>query len=107
MIKHKRRKPDDKSSNDIRPQYSSKACATAEYGHKLRLVRHFGRKKNHGDKSEHRTELVSVIRNEHQVIIKNNFFKRNMLSGKCLNFILYIENDKYEQDKGNGKNEGL
>jgi hypothetical protein len=68
---------------------------------------HLGSKKYNSYKGEHRAELISIIRNEHQVIVKYNFFKRDVLRCKRLDLILNVKNNKNEKDKGNGKKEGL
>jgi hypothetical protein len=60
---------------------------------------HFGSKENHRDKGKKRTELISVIRDEHKIVIEYDLFQRNvqLIVGKRIDLILDVEHDKDEQ----------
>jgi hypothetical protein len=67
------------------------------------LLRHFGSEENNSNECEQRAEKIPVIGNEHQVIIKNDFFKRNAFGGKGTELVLDVKYNKDHQDEGDGK----
>ena len=55
----------------------------------------FGCKKNDGNKNKQGAEKISVIRNEHEVIIEEDLFKRNIVGGKGWEFVFNVKHNKY------------
>jgi len=69
------------------------------------LLSHFGSKKDYRDKGEQWAEQIPVMWDEHEIIIKNDLFDRDVIAGESWHFFLDVENNKDEQDQSDGKEE--
>src|SRR6218665_1630114 len=103
MVEHQRQGSQQAGGNDIGAHDAVRAGAAAQNGNELGLLRHFGGEKYHGNEGEQRAEQVAVMRDEHQVIIKDDLLQRNFFGSKGLDLFLDVEYDKNEQDEGDGK----
>src|SRR5690606_26884610 len=92
--------------NKIRPHQPAKTYPTCKNSHYFRISRHAGGEKDGGNENDHRTEQVSVIHYEIEVIINNDLFGTGSLRYKILDFFRDIEDHCNRQNEGYGQEEG-
>ena len=67
--------------------------STGEYGDYFRIGSHLGRKEDHRYEYEHRTEHIHEVRDEVQVVVKDDGLERSFLLNKVINPLADVEDD--------------
>ena len=105
MVKNQGRNRKKGGSDDVGPEDPVKTRAAAKNGDELGLLSHLGSEENNGNKNKEGTKKISVVGNEHQIIVKYYFFKRDVVCTEGWKFILYIKNYKNQKNECNRKKE--
>ena len=75
------------------------ADTTGQDSHDLGVRRHLGREEDHRNEHEQRTEHVYEVRNEVQVVIKDNSLERSFLRDEVIDLLTDIEDDDDADNK--------
>ena len=71
----------------------------------LRVAGHFAGEEDNGNEDEQRTEHIHVIRDERQVIIKNDFAQRYLILKEIVHLLREVKYDGDRQNEHDGKEE--
>ena len=82
------------------------AYSTCENSNDFRICSHLGSKEDDSDEHEQRTEHVHEIRNEIQIIIKDDCLQRCFLRHEIVDLLTDVEDDHDADDKEQSHKEG-
>ena len=81
------------------------ADTAGEDGDDLRILRHLGRKENDRKEHEHRGIHVHEIRDEVEVVVKDDFLQGGFLLDEVVNLLAYVEDDHHHGQYRDGNEE--